>query len=148
MVRNIYDCILIAVLFVLSLVGGAWSACSWNSAYAGCQSGGCGTCSWGQYCVTRSEGQGVGGCYGHEHLCYWDYYYCDTEQELDSLRCVTSGGNWINSECKTCNDHIPVPVPDKCVEVWKNGYTTDSDGNPGGGGYWAIETYECYYDLM
>lgn len=43
-----------------------------------------------------------------------------------------------------CNDHVE--VPDRCEQVWKSGYNFDSDGEPGGGGYWAIQTYECYYD--
>lgn len=37
-------------------------------------------------------------------------------------------------------------MPDKCEEIWKSGYNVDGDGNPGGGGYWAITTYECFYD--
>ena len=93
------------------------------------------------------------------------YVSCSTVTESDSVKCLNAGNQWIDGSCcdakclclkeghqwnestqscESCNDHVD--VPDKCVEVWKNGYTTDVDGNPGGGGYWAIETYECYYD--
>lgn len=96
---------------------------------------------------------------------YSECVRCDTQTETDSLACLHAGNQWIDGHCcdakcvcekdghqwnestqscESCNDHVD--VPDKCVEVWKNGYTTDADGNPGGGGYWAIETYECYYD--
>ena len=58
---------------------------------------------------------------------------------------VEDGKQWVNGECKeSCNDHVE--MPDKCEELWKSGYNVDADGNPGGGGYWAIVTYECYYD--
>ena len=92
------------------------------------------------------------------------YMYCTTQAELDSANCLRSGnlwingvcrdeqwvcendgGHWVNGECQPpCNDHVS--MPDKCEEIWKSGYNVDGDGNPGGGGYWAITTYECYYD--
>lgn len=64
---------------------------------------------------------------------------CDEE-----CLCLRNGGQWVDGSCQTCNDHVE--MPDKCMEVWKNGYSEDSEGNPGGGGYWAIETYTCFYD--
>lgn len=89
---------------------------------------------------------------------------CNNQSDIDSLNCLRSGslwidgsccdeqcvcekdgGRWVNGECRpACNDHIA--MPDKCDELWKSGYNVDGDGNPGGGGYWAIVTFECYYD--
>ena len=94
---------------------------------------------------------------------YFDYTTCDTQAEADSVSCLNagnlwldgacrdeqwvcenSGGTWQDGQCITCNDHVA--MPDKCEELWKSGYNVDGDGNPGGGGYWAITTYECFYD--
>lgn len=89
---------------------------------------------------------------------------CNTQAEADSVACLNGGNLWIDGECwdeqrvcendggqwvdgqcvPRCNDHIA--MPDKCEEIWKSGYNVDGDGNPGGGGYWAITTYECFYD--
>lgn len=109
------------------------------------------------------------GSFSH---CASDYYAecvstgtcCRTQVELDSVICLNSGslwidsqccdeqcvcekdgGQWVNGQCQpACNDHVS--MPDKCEEIWKSGYSIDADGNPGGGGYWAITTYECFYD--
>ena len=96
---------------------------------------------------------------------YVDYGCFNSPINLDSLNCLHAGNQWIDgtccdarclcekeghqwnestNSCISCNDHVD--VPDKCMEVWKQGYMTDSEGNPGGGGYWAIETYTCFYD--
>lgn len=107
-----------------------------------------------------------GGCY--YSLPYFltnvEYYECDSQAEADSLACLNAGnlwidgacrneqwvcendgGQWVDGECRpACNDHVT--LPDKCEEIWKSGYNVDGDGNPGGGGYWAITTYECFYD--
>ena len=95
---------------------------------------------------------------------FCDYYAsCTTQAEADSALCLNSGslwidgvccdeqcvcekngGQWVNGECNSCNDHVP--MPDKCEELWQSGYSVDGEGNAGGGGYWAIVTYECFYD--
>lgn len=102
--------------------------------------------------------------YGNTTCAYYDVYCCSNQTETDSLICLQSGNLWINGECwdeqrvcendggqwvdgeckPACNDHVS--MPDKCEEIWKSGYNVDGDGNPGGGGYWAITTYECFYD--
>ena len=116
--------------------------------------------------IASSEPQFVCG-YRQESNCNnnWVYrksYYCSrvlcsTEPERDSVICVRNsnlwingaccdeqcvcendGGHWQNGQCNpSCNDHVP--VPDKCEEIFRNGYGMD-------GGYWAIQTFECYYD--
>lgn len=71
--------------------------------------------------------------------------FYDNQSVCLQAQCLEDGKQWVNGECKeSCNDHVE--MPDKCEELWKSGYNVDADGNPGGGGYWAIVTYECYYD--
>lgn len=71
-------------------------------------------------------------------------YYADETVCLKS-KCLEDGKQWVNGECReSCNDHVS--MPDKCEELWMSGYGVDGDGQPGGGGYWAIVTFECYYD--
>ena len=179
MVRNIYDCFLIVVLFILSLAGGAWAEliiptgsvsgqcgyCHSNS--PGCWATGCEcvescrarnyalrsyinagyTCvgEWvgsSNYCDVSNCGLNTSGNFG----AIWSGYCYKNESNPDSVYCVQQGKFWVGGDCvdEQCNDHVD--VPDKCMEVWKNGYSEDSEGNPGGGGYWAIETYTCFYD--
>ena len=180
--RNLYDCVLIAVLFVLSLVGGAWSACYNYSGGGNWENQSCVNVSQcfstpqiysftSRCCSSTSVSGGLpsGKCHISSvtgaYPCTINYTYCDSQTETDSLSCLHAGNQWIDGSCCdaqcvcereghqwnestqsciSCNDHVD--VPDKCMETWKNGYTTDADGNPGGGGYWAITTYECYYD--
>ena len=83
----------------------------------------------------------------------------------DSLACLNAGNQWIDGSCcdakclclkegkewdestqscKSCNDHTNDQT--KCDMTWNTGYSTDATGEPGGGGYWQINLYECYYD--
>lgn len=179
--RNLYDCVLIAVLFVLSLVGGAWGACSEyitrTTDGLACRGVICVglpiTCPEVPNAVLLSNNanecrrnDSYGDCRVIENFdvkCY--YTLCQNQTELDSVECLHNGNQWLDGSCcdaqcvcerdghqwnestqscVSCNDHVD--VPDKCMETWKKGYTTDAEGNPGGGGYWAITTYECYYD--
>lgn len=107
---------------------------------------------------------GTSTCLGGFPTYNYEYFCCDTRVQADSLACLNNGNLWIDGECwdeqrvcendggqwvdgqcvPRCNDHIS--MPDKCEEIWKSGYNVDGDGNPGGGGYWAITTYECFYD--
>lgn len=119
-----------------------------------------------QSCYSNSDAYlaycNVNSCNGANMFNY-TCYYCSTQIESDSVSCLNSGslwidgaccdeqcvcendgGQWVDGMCQSCNDHVE--VPDKCEELWKSGYNVDGDGNPGGGGYWAITTYECYYD--
>ena len=59
-------------------------------------------------------------------------------------RCKREGGQWVNGKCQNCNEHTNDQT--KCDMTWNTGYSTDATGEPGGGGYWQINLYECYYD--
>lgn len=98
-----------------------------------------------QYDITRGEyyrwvcPSHMTNCNSCSQVFYSDQSVCLQAQ------CLEDGKHWVNGECKdACNDHVE--LPDKCEELWRSGYNVDSDGNPGGGGYWSIVTYECYYD--
>lgn len=78
---------------------------------------------------------------------------CGDKCSADSLLCIQSGGFWLpdsSAECgkscklNQCNDHTNDQT--KCDMTWNTGYSTDATGEPGGGGYWQINLYECYYD--
>lgn len=92
----------VIILFVTLLVWGSslsWGACRQSSVFAGCFLSCSGSCNRGSYCVYRSIGKGVGGCYDWEHQCYLDYWSCDSQNDVDSLICVKDGGIWtINSQ--------------------------------------------------
>lgn len=77
----------------------------------------------------------------------------DVDCEARKAECQLQGGVWVDSSgygdcdgyCKAlCNDHTNEQT--KCTETWNPGYSYDADGNPGGGGYWQITTFDCYYD--
>ena len=72
---------------------------------------------------------------------------CTSQCEADSVAGCPDGTSWNSDSCaciSQCNDSIP--EPDRCQMSWNKGYAYDANGEPGGGGYWQIEIYECSYD--
>lgn len=103
-----------------------------------CRCTGYSECIYSVRCSSQAEADSV-ACLNAGNL--WIDGSCCDEQCV----CENDGGQWVDGECRpACNDHVA--MPDKCEELWKSGYNVDGDGNPGGGGYWAITTYECFYD--
>ena len=160
-----------ALLVVLAFSSFGWGACNQGGSRAGECSGSptiSDVCSSRGYphCVNTGYSCNNTALCGNAGLALWcaTFTYCSTQAEADSVSCLRGGNLWINGECwdeqrvcendggqwvdgeckPPCNDHVA--MPDKCEEIWKSGYNVDGDGNPGGGGYWAITTYECFYD--
>ena len=174
--RNFRDLLLIFVFFIISLVDSWASCTSPReigpaTCSAGCNSGN--TCTAGytpstssNWCMSGNGPLGtlvvlstrsLGYCNGRGTEGYYTYTCCTSQVEVDSIACLLVGNLWINGSCcdeqcvcendggrwengqcnPACNDHVD--VPDKCEEVFRNGYGMD-------GGYWAIQTYECYFD--
>lgn len=72
---------------------------------------------------------------------------CSNQCETDSIRGCPEGYVWNSDSCKCekqCTDSLRTYK--KCAETWNNGYLVDSEGNPGGGGYWQINIFNCTYD--
>lgn len=169
--RNLCDLLLIALFFVISLVD-SWGGCttSWTTvvAYDVCACDGANfTPRASTYSLyERSVSQLASTCFAAEYKCQYrsqcaplgyNKTCCSNKTEADSVNCLNSGNLWIEGACcdeqcacerdggrwenghcnPACNDHVD--VPDKCEEIFRNGYGMD-------GGYWAIQTYECYFD--
>ena len=164
--------VLFLVLFLFAVDG--WAGCVSAGQYS-CSSSNGGWCRWGSpenMGRCSSVGGGINGtgcqvitsfyCSGSvsssgTNALYANCVYCDNQTSKDSLICLLNGNLWINNQCcdeqcvcendggrwengqcnPACNDHVD--VPDKCEEIFRNGYGMD-------GGYWAIQTYECYFD--
>lgn len=94
------------------------------------------------YCGESTCGLNTTGNFGAT----WTGYCYKNEENPDSVYCVQQGKFWVNDHCEdeSCNDHTNDQT--KCDMTWNTGYSTDATGEPGGGGYWQINLYECYYD--
>ena len=142
---------------------GLSGSCSPSGSFVEMDFSGCETGSY--YCSAVEVYCGMYGSISGTFCKQGNLYYCGDDNSLDSLKCLNAGNQWIDGHCcdakclcereghqwdqntqtcQSCNDHTNDQT--KCDMTWNTGYSTDATGEPGGGGYWQINLYECYYD--